>query len=699
MSAYRYFGVVATLAGVLCTNALSAQDEGITCGTDDPALLQALTHGDPHKMLEIEQSAADLEAFTQHFIQEDGPERGGNTYVIPVVFHIIHNNGPENISDEQVEDAIRVLNNDYNKLNDDWDNVNAAFLGIVADVGITFRLAQKDPNGNCTKGITRTQSELTYDGTQDMKDLIQWPRNKYLNIWVAASANGAAGYALYPSSVSSNWAAGSDGIVVLHDYVGSIGTSQLSHSRTLTHEVGHWINLSHTWGSTNDPGLSSNCGSDDNVSDTPNTIGWTTCNINGSTCGSLDNVENYMEYSYCSKMFTEGQKARMIAALNSGTAQRNQLWQPANLSATGTDGNDILCAADFNSDVQVICEGGTVNFHDLSYNGVTDRTWDLPGGTPSTSSDADPVVTYSTPGLYAVSLTAGNGNSTVDIQRNDYILVLPAIGQPDPFMDDLESATSIPNNNWMVNDPGQNGGFTLTGNAGYSGTHSIKLNNSTATQGDIDELLSTSVDMSAASSIDLSFRYAFARKSADNDDVLRIYVSNDCGSTWSMRKQLHAATTLATVGNQISPFTPSGPNDWQEVHITNISAAYHVSDLRFKFWFQNDGGNNLFLDDVNINGTPVGIADPGAIEPGTAMIVPNPSRSQADLVLNLHAPGDVVVDVVDVAGRIVRQVQAGHIQAGSVRVPLPVADLTPGSYIVHVACGGRPITLRLTRTN
>jgi hypothetical protein len=72
----------------------------------------------------------------------------------------------------------------------DWDQVQPEFLDVVGNVGVTFKLAQKDPDGNCTNGITRTVSTLTYEGNQDMKDLIQWPRNRYLNIWVSAGALG-----------------------------------------------------------------------------------------------------------------------------------------------------------------------------------------------------------------------------------------------------------------------------------------------------------------------------------------------------------------------------------------------------------------------------------------------------------------------------------------------------------------------------
>ena len=128
-----------------------------------------------------------------------------------------------------------------------------------------------------------------------------------------------------------------DGIVIQHNYTGSIGTSNAYRSRTLTHEVGHWLNLRHPWGNSNNPGLAENCDEDDLVDDTPNTMGWTSCVLEGTTCGSLDNVQNYMDYSYCGRMFTLGQKDRMRAAalsrspneINSRQPQtsKRQAWQ------------------------------------------------------------------------------------------------------------------------------------------------------------------------------------------------------------------------------------------------------------------------------------------------------------------------------------------------------------------------------------
>ncbi|NUQ14793.1 MAG: PKD domain-containing protein [Flavobacteriales bacterium] len=677
--------------------ATAQQDVPFHCSTHGLEHLAPLHHNDPQRLLQVAQDEAALEAFTQQYTQVGDAERGGNNYVLPVVFHIIHNNGPENISDAQVHDAIRVLNDDFNKLNDDWDNVRPEFLGIVADVGITFRLAQLDPDGNCTSGINRVQSVLTNDGTQTMKDLIQWPRNKYLNVWVCAYADGAAGYTLTPGMVNNPWAAGADGIVLLHSYTGSIGTSSPGRSRTLTHEVGHWINLSHCWGPTNEPGLLSNCNEDDNVADTPNTVGWMSCNLSGASCNSpLDNVENYMEYSYCSKMFTEGQKARMHAALNSGTAQRNQLWQPANLAATGTTGVNVLCAAAFTSDLREVCAGGTVQFTDISYHGATTWEWTFPGGTPASSTDQNPTVTYATPGLYPVTLVAGNGNDQVSTQVNDYMMVMPATGLAVPYSEGFESATTMPNADWAVNDLGSNGTFQLVGTAGFQSAKSVRLNNYVSQAGQVDELVSNTLDMSNATDIVLSYRYAYAQRNTQNNDVLKVFVSKDCGATWSMRDILYGNGVLSTAPLQAGPFTPNGDGQWAESVVDNISNAYHVGDFRFKFRFESDGGNNLFIDHINVNGGPVGI-DEVAANGGAPLVVPNPAGTTASLVMDLPEGGAVQVEVLDPVGRLVARLPEHKLPAGPVRMDLPVEDLSPGMYVAVVHRNGRTQLARFTR--
>jgi len=255
--------------------------------------------------------------------------------VIPVVIHIIYNDSYSNISNSQVYSALTALNEDFNASNSDYSSVVSSFSGVKSDVEITFTLANIDPSGNATSGITRTQSDLTDSAGENVKSLVLWDTDMYLNIWVVDNIDSGAGaYAYYPGTAPS----GAEGIVCTHGQFGTTGTSSSSNfaATTLTHEVGHYLNLSHTWGDSNDPEVASNCDDDDNVDDTPNTIGTLYgCNTSQSTCGSLDNVQNYMDYTSCTNMFTEGQRSRLHAALHSAQGGRVNLWQYENLVATG----------------------------------------------------------------------------------------------------------------------------------------------------------------------------------------------------------------------------------------------------------------------------------------------------------------------------------------------------------------------------
>ncbi len=674
------------LAGLLGL-ALSAQQATppFPCLTDDATVLEPLHGNDPETLARIEATRLELEAFTAEFAAS-GAEHQRATHIIPVVFHIIHDNGPENISDAQVYDAMEILNEDFSRSNPDWSTVNPAFLGIVADVDVEFRLAKKDPSGNCTKGITRTQSALTHQGDQAMKNLIQWPRNRYMNVWVCAYADGAAGYTLTPAN--AHWLAPADGIVMKHDYVGSIGTGNNSGSRTLTHEVGHWINLAHTWGPTNDPGLASNCNTDDGVSDTPNTIGWTNCNVNGSTCNSLDNVENYMEYSFCSKMFTNGQKTRMIAALNSSTAQRNQLSQSQNLTFTGVNGPDVLCAAEFMPGPQIICAGGSISFTDQSFHNVVSRTWTFPGGTPASSTAMNPTVTYNTAGVYDVTLTASDGNGQVSTTVAGHVTVLAVPGTSVPFHEGFESYEDLDNSPWFVVNPNNNNTWTVNTAAATNGSKSVRILNTFNMGGQVDEMISGTYDMSGATQAVITFRYAYAQRTASSNDRLRVWVSNNCGNSWSPRLSLTGTQALNTVGApQSATFVPNA-NQWGYSEVTNIPATFHTGNFRVKFEFLSDGGNNIYLDDININNQPVSVEELVGDGPGL-LVVPNPTAGQAQAIFQLGAAAQTTLEMIDVLGRTVATPIAGMLTAGEHRVDLPVQGMVSGIYFLRLRQDGR----------
>ncbi|MFT6501981.1 MAG: PKD repeat protein [Crocinitomicaceae bacterium] len=712
-----------TLSAMLCFSGAFAQTSptfDAQNARDGESVEYCLQHKKRAEMLQIP-GFAEQEALDEIIRAQEAAQQAANgtpeatTYYVPVVFHVLHNNGSENISDEQILDAFEILNRDYDLQNADANNVvtafnasNGAATATPFDTDIEFVMATKAPDGTCFSGITRTVSSATSSGDGQGQYLAirngnnvyqgEWAGNKYLNIFICADIGGAAGYTFTPS----NWVgSGMDnGIWVLDSYVGSIGTSSAGSSRTLTHECGHWLNLPHVWGGTNNPGLASNCNDDDGVDDTPECQGLTACVLAANTCNGdnsywgfdqIDNTENYMDYSYCSKMFTPGQGQRMRNALNSGVGGRSNIKSVGNLAATGADGNTYLCKAEFSADKITVCAGETVNFNDNSYNAVNGWTWTFTGGTPSSSTSQNPSIQYDTPGLYEVVLDATDGSVTDGETKTGYIRVLPATGTWIPFLEDFESLTTLDGVQWEVRDYGNNAEFELETNAGHTGSKSAKLPNYAESAGNFDELISAPVDLSSITSqtaMTLSFRYAYRKRNSNNDEWLKVYASNNCGDSWAPRKTLHGDLLGSTVST--SSWTPGSVADWTTVHMTNITSAYWVDNFIYKFEFESDGGNNFYLDNINIyagganNDLVVGLEDQETFTELT--LFPNPVEDEVNVRFNVNNAQNVDFYIQDISGKMIKShtVQAA---VGSNLVVLGTDELASGMYFLNISSG------------
>jgi hypothetical protein len=238
---------------------------------------------------------------------------------IPVVVHVVYRTTAENISDAQVQSEIDALNKDYSATNPDKSTIPAVWSGLALDSKIRFALAKTDPQGKATSGITRTKTTVTsFPQDDSVKSSASggadaWPSDKYLNLWACALGGGLLGYAQFPGGPAAT-----DGVVILNTAFGSVGTAATPYNlgRTATHEIGHWLNLRHIWGDTED------CSGSDLVDDTPNAqqpnYGKPTFpHVSCSNAPNGDMFMNYMDYvdDEAMVMFTKGQIARMQATL------------------------------------------------------------------------------------------------------------------------------------------------------------------------------------------------------------------------------------------------------------------------------------------------------------------------------------------------------------------------------------------------
>ncbi len=402
----------------------------------------------------------ELEEFTRTFQSRSNNQRDwniadlviGTDYIIPVVVHVIHNNGPENISDAAVKRSIEMLNIFFageSAFDKNIDPEFAAVRGAFTEKKLKFVLANFDPNGNPTNGIDRqVDPTYTYEGDNPtMRFTYHWPRDQYFNIYVVAqswTSSSSSGYATFPPSVDGPENAYLDGHVMSAWAYGEHGEMWQTWYHNLAHEVGHWLNVYHIWANAGGNGNTYYCNEDDSVLDTPNTKGNGLYDLDAFpgagvvfNCSTKDNYTNMMDYTSATyAMFTNGQKTRMEAALNSTVAQRNSLWQTANVLAklygctTGvdTDGDRIpdicdVCPNDINndSDGDGVCDefDQCMGYPDINLDGNPAAMDACDPLTPIINFNSETVLSYDATKDKGVSINYNNG-ATLHVSINGW---------------------------------------------------------------------------------------------------------------------------------------------------------------------------------------------------------------------------------------------------------------------------------------
>lgn len=356
----RYLVLASALCLFLMSNSSQAQETAGKCGNE---ILQTQINNDPALKAKFEQYRSDVENRSKAYSELATANKGtASTVYIPLVFHIILTQaeidqlGGTQAIYRRVQSQIKVLNEDYNNGNADLSNVPSAFQSVIGKADMYFGLAHTDPNGNGTIGveIKVAPDGFTGFGVGDSKakrshsgGLDPWDNTKYLNVWVVnlQSPQGQNGTVLgygyspaYASAVSSRYDAG---VVIMYGTLGSrldgfgwyfygdqgsLSKGNVDRGRTLTHELGHYFNLFHTWGNT--AVGAGNCNDDDGIGDTPRQedATFSTCpsgvvpNCTNDPHPGGEMYMNFMDYSgdRCTHMFTIQQVARMRAEVDPG---------------------------------------------------------------------------------------------------------------------------------------------------------------------------------------------------------------------------------------------------------------------------------------------------------------------------------------------------------------------------------------------
>lgn len=677
----------------------SAQNH--SCGTD--AYTQELLKLNPELLKSIADYNSDLEK-----VNGSGTplSKKGTTRTIPVVFHVIHTYGEENISKAQIEDEIKNLNAAYQRMNKDTGNTRNIFKSVAADMDVDFKLARIDPNGKCTEGITRTFSYLTDGGDDAVKALIRWDYRKYLNIWVikyialdATPTSKVLGYATLPSFTNST----TDGIVIRADYVGTIGLAAgQAWKSVLIHEAGHWLGLYHPF----QGGCGGNCSnSGDFVCDTPPVATASSdnsgCPFTNNTCSNdfpnqLDQVENYMDYAgSCQNMFSKGQKAVVDNSFSKNNL-RGLNVSAANMTATGVF-NNPSCApiADFSTanNVFTVCQGSGVTYKDYSYNGtVTNYAWTFEGGTPVSSTLSNPTIVYSSSGKYKVTLTVTNaqGNNTKIIDK--LITVIPTVSATiTPVSEGFESADVL-SSTWKAPDTGDYGWKRITAEK-YEGTACVKANIDASTLNNaLYALESPPFDMTSIKGRQpiLRFKVAYRPASTSANEILTVWVSINCGQSWIALKAYTNASGLGVDKVVESGWTPTTQADWKELSL-DLSKYESVQNLLVKFEARSRSGNSIFLDNVNIEAVLPASLRNSTLSHLMVSIYPNPSKGSVYVDIDTKGKSFEGLRIYSISGQEYENHSILTQTKGS-ELNYTISYMPAGIYFAQIKIGGQLVT-------
>lgn len=521
--------------------------------------------------------------------------------IIPVVVHVVHDMGNENISDASIQGALDILNANINGQGANFlNNTPDIFAAVRGEAKIEFRLAKIDPLGNPTTGINRVRSSLTDmpEPRDAVKSLSYWNSFQYFNIWTVKrfapqdDGNTLLGYAQFPNTGSMS----TDGVVLL--------SSQMVSGGTLTHEVGHWLGLRHTWGD-------SDCG-DDGIKDTPQArepnYGITLANFPyhvglappapitgpwGCVADSLNPAGemfvNYMDYSSDAAvtMFTKNQVDVMNITLDgefdsetgqSGIGFREYMWSEENIIATGTGDGFIVptCTQEasfvvMNGDPS-ICEGEALlvkgNQSMFGQGNVSSFVWDFGDGAVDNSGDNFVSHAYNNSGQYDVTLTIEYAETTESRATNLADLDLSSASSYDSIVENLILQGSLQE----LNDMGATNIELFMDEGGYSlGSYWIR------NQLSIDSLTdATFIDTFNVQKIEDQFIVYISDNLAAPDTV---YTSDDSSSFFIIDSDNLSAQDLLTLQ------TPEFAADSSQIYTSDFYVDYLDSIVDYNFYY------------------------------------------------------------------------------------------------------------------
>jgi PKD repeat protein len=602
-------------------------------------------------------------------------ERGGQApFIVPTVVHIFYGGGVQPLGVLQVRPLLDQWNLELRGMNADIADVVPAFAGLVGDLGIELRLATRDDEGNCISGIRYH----TYDPAVEQPDIYEDIENtrSYLNIVIVPSNSGSADF---PTPLTDPYN--------VADLIILPSSAAIPEGRVLTHEVGHWCGLYHTFGPYNATG--GPCG-EDFVADTPPTTGSPgDCTLDRALCDPevIENVQNHMDYSGCKVMFTQGQVERAVALLTDPTLVRANVTSEANLLATGvTDPAVCAITGALYARPTISCGGVTMSFCAMAERAVPDSVrWTFSGAEPSSATTDQPTAFYATSGSYPVQLIVYGGGSsavvdtvlTVDVPNNEGN-GLPLI-DAFPFTVDFEDGFTLPQPNLFVVES-SSPTWQLFSGAGHASANSLYVPAEPVGPADTNDLVFGNFDLSGLEQPTVQFKIASTYYATSTWSIIQVRFRDLCsnifgGDVWFTADLYEFAT------DQGMNFVPSDDGQWVTLTATHqvwnmATSAEFGLRLIHPTYPSNFTGEAVYIDDLYVGELPIASGITDRMDSAPLRVFPNPTTGSIGVELPGPLPDTARLRLLNSMGQLVLEQRA---VVGINRIEVALA---PGIYTI-----------------
>lgn len=320
-------------------------------------------------------------------------------------------------------------------------------------------------------------------------------------------------------------------------------------------------------------------------------------------------------------------------------------------------------------------------FNNLSLNANSGVEWTFEGGQPETSTESNPVVSYAEPGFYSVKIKAFNNEVSDSLTISSYIHVLD--NETAPYSEDFEEQSEIVDG-WTISGTSENQSWELNSNVGFQSDRSIFIENFNIVGNGQSELTSQSIDLTQMDTAFISMRAAFAQKLNSDYEAMRVFINTDCGEEWTLKKVFTGSNSLPSIDPTNNYFIPETDDEWRYLVVDNIDPDERTENFRFRFVFYNNGGNNIYLDDINISELNLLASFEQKDLDGDVNLYPNPTAGDVNISLSLRTAETVSLHLMGADGKLLFQDGPTDFTQGTHNINLSLGSMSPGSYILEM---------------